>query len=481
MSRDRCQPWTPALDSYGAAPDSPFPKLVTALSLVAIVIGTGYGVLQPDSRTLQAVVLIPVELGVLWFLVRSSPDATPRAVQLVIAATMLRVAAAIAFHPFRSVEVTFSPDAHYYDWGGRTLAESWQSGLRAPELHRHRVAYYFFFVAAHYYLLGASSLLPKITNAVFGGLTVWYAYRIGRELHGEPAGWRGANLVAFFPSLILWSTMNTRDSLCILLITVVVWHTVSLKQGFTLRSMATLIASLYVLGRLRDYMFPLMGGVVLLGLLLSELRRTPRTVLAGLVLAGVFLATYQSAHVGRSSVQRMDLETLDHSRRGGVIDTRGTTAGSAYLADVSVTTPAEAARFIPLATAYFLFSPFPWQVRNPRHALPLPEMFYLYALLPFMLGAVAVGLRRRFSVAVVPLLAIGILSVSYSLYSSNFGTAYRHRAQVMPLILTFAGMGLTLREQRRQQRLAATEDVLSSAWPPAATGTPLPPKGERLA
>jgi hypothetical protein len=43
---------------------------------------------------------------------------------------------------------------------------------------------------------------------------------------------------------------------------------------------------------------------------------------------------------------------------------------------------------------------------------------------------------------VIPFSVLLVITTSYALVEGNFGTAYRHRAQIMPLFFLFAGVGL---------------------------------------
>jgi hypothetical protein len=46
------------------------------------------------------------------------------------------------------------------------------------------------------------------------------------------------------------------------------------------------------------------------------------------------------------------------------------------------------------------------------------------------------------------------LTLSYALYQSNVGTAYRHRAQLYVFFIIFISVGLELRREAKQKRRA---------------------------
>jgi hypothetical protein len=66
-----------------------------------------------------------------------------------------------------------------------------------------------------------------------------------------------------------------------------------------------------------------------------------------------------------------------------------------------------------------------------------------YWLAPNIWRGVRDGLRTHFD-EVVLLLAMAIpICVSYALIEGNLGTAYRHRAQVLPLFFMLGAYGIT--------------------------------------
>jgi hypothetical protein len=230
-----------------------------------------------------------------------------------------------------------------------------------------------------------------------------------------------------------------------------------------------LILATVLVGLVRDYMFPLVGGSVVLSLLLTDVRSAPRNVLAFGALAVVLFITYQQARFGSRFVEGLTLEELDALRRGGAMG-----AQTAYLTGLDISTPLGLLSFLPLGLAYFLLSPFPWQIGSARHLLPMPEMLFYYCLIPFVLLGAGAAFRRRFSVAVVLLVTLALTTLGYGVGSTNVGTAYRHRGQVMPMLLCFAAAGIAVRDERRRarearrlERLRAAETVGAREWRPA--------------
>ena len=69
-------------------------------------------------------------------------------------------------------------------------------------------------------------------------------------------------------------------------------------------------------------------------------------------------------------------------------------------------------------------------------------MFLWYPLFLASLLGFRITLRDRLTTAFFPMSVLLIVVSSYALVEGNFGTAYRHRAQIMPLFFVFSGVGL---------------------------------------
>jgi hypothetical protein len=147
------------------------------------------------------------------------------------------------------------------------------------------------------------------------------------------------------------------------------------------------------------------------------------------------------------------VRTLNDQRLAYGIGTR-----TGYLTEYICTTPADLLSFLPLGMAYFLLSPFPWQIGSTVSPLILVEVLPWYTLLPVAgIGFVRLvkdDTRPRPRVVLILFLVVPL--VLYSLVSGNVGTALRHRAQIMPFIAMLAALGYTV---KRPQENAGEQAV----------------------
>jgi hypothetical protein len=203
-----------------------------------------------------------------------------------------------------------------------------------------------------------------------------------------------------------------------------------------------LCAAIYTLSFFRDYLIFAVAFPPVAAILLGGRGNLLRNFVMAM-LAAVAVAVLLEQGVVRPATQRqMSLEALS--------DIRGNlaTGGSAYYQDVDISTPQGAIAFLPIALAYFFFSPFPWQITSMLRVLSLPEMLVVYYLTIPTFRGLRYAIKNRLADCLQVLMLTGLLTVTYALTEGNVGTLYRHRAQAMAFYLIFAAVGLELRKAK---------------------------------
>jgi hypothetical protein len=359
-------------------------------------------------------------------------------------ALMLRLLAAIVVH-LMVRETMFAPDQETYHIGGEMLAQTWagQYVILLPQLLGPGPKAYYYIVGTLYYVFGTWSLIPKIINACVGAWTVRIAYDLALRITSSPRiALQTATYTAFFPSLVLWSILNIRDVWIILLILLVCRQALVLQERVTVSSLAVLGGSIFFLVQFRDYiLFP-----VTLPLLVSFFIRGRshlfRNAVLGMLAASVIIYTDQAAGVRR--LRSLDLEELHEIRRWNAI---GANSGFEQ-ADIS--TPSGALSFLPTGLALFLLAPFPWMIGGVRQMLAVPETLFFYFLLPAILRGFVYLARNHLGAALMVLLLTTGMTLGYALGEGNAGTAYRHRAQMLPFYMMFAAAGNEARRRKSE-------------------------------
>lgn len=339
----------------------------------------------------------------------------------------------------------FWGDSSTYDYGGLLLSLKWQGeALVTTQVERTISGYGFhYFVGFIYYLFGRNVLLVQFINGAIGALAAVVIYAIARDLFGSPAARWAARFMAFFPQMVFWSCAMYKDPAILLCIAASMLAVLRLRQRFTVGYVLLFLGAALSLITLRFYIFYMVVFAVL-GTFLFSQRRGPlgsltgQILLGGALLAGVTLGVRQETLVRQTAY--FDLERVQTARKDQTV--QGVSAfGAAY--DVSTTGGALLA--VPIGFVYLLFAPFPWAISGLRQLLTLPETLVWYALMPSLVRGLRYAVRHRLR-DMLPILAFaGTLTLAYSVFQSNVGTAYRQRTQVNMFFFILIGAGLELK------------------------------------
>ncbi len=433
------------------------------LALVLVLLAAG-AVLVAGPAGAGAAAIVGVLLTLLAvFLVRSEEvegrtgagrrrEADARfLVFLVVAAFALRAVLAIVLRQL-DLNMVLGGDEGTFDGNAKVFAEWLHGRLPEPFQAKWRGSSqkgYFVLVGSIYWLIGPQQIVPVLLNCAIGSLTAIPVYRVASRLGGGVAGRIAAVLVAFFPSLVLWSCLMVRDALAFYLIAAAASLGQSLLRRVTFSHALLLIAALGALATLRSYVFLLLAGGLVGAFLVSVVRRPGRAFAVALLsVVGVFLLV-RGAGLGAELLPDATLARIDTQRRLNALV--GTAA--IEMGDHDLSTPTGALSYLPVGILHFLLAPFPWQTGG-RQLLALPDMLIWYACLPLVLLGARRALRAHRSQAAVPLLSAAAITLLYALVEGNVGIIVRHRAQIVVLLLPFAGVALARLLRQRRRRLA---------------------------
>ena len=417
----------------------------TLLGVALILAGLISMMVEEPTDLLPLLAITPLGVWAIWLLSKRLAEPEDRVLvwQLAIAGLVLRLGLTLTIH-FNVPEWFFAPDqVTYQDVGWRTLLYHRGQGPIPWQIQNTTEVGHFYWNAFLFMIFGYAPLAPKIVNAFVGTASALLAYRLGGELAGRDTARYSLVLAMFFPSLVLWSALNLRDPIVLFATLGIFLSMVHLRVRPSGRSFFAVLLGIGVLLLFRDYIavmvvFGLIGSTVI-----SRARGLPANILVGALLFGLAAFAYQQFGLGSQWVESASFEEIAFQRENLAV------GGSAFRPGVDVSTPLRGAQFMPLGLAFFLFSPFPWQVGSALSMMTLPEQLVWYALLPSLLSGARYLIRVRYHVFGPTLVFLVMTTGIYALVEGNAGTAYRHRAQVLIFFLVIASVGLALRKARK--------------------------------
>jgi hypothetical protein len=409
----------------------------------------------PDEASALLVVLFSA--GIALFFFRRFAEEKEFITNLFLAALVVRLAFGMFVHLYDAREF-FGGDAITFHHFGAAIRDYWLGLIDSRDMMYSRATMtsrpgwgIHYLVALIYLLFGKNILAAQSFCAVVGAATAPMVYFCaGKLFSNRNVAKRSALFVAFFPSFIIWSSQLLKDGLIIFLLVLVITMVLQLQEKINYAAIFVIVLSLFGIITLRFYIFYMVAvavaGSFIVGLSdkrTSVIRRA--AVLMAIGIALTYLGVIRNATIDFE--QYADLDRLQSSR----IDL-ARSAESGYGADVDVSTTEGALSTIPIGFAYLMFAPFPWQATSIRQAITLPEVLAWWALIPLMIYGIVYALRHRLRSTFPVLFFSIVLTLAYSIFQGNVGTAYRQRTQIQVFLFIFISVGWEIWKEKRADR-----------------------------
>jgi 4-amino-4-deoxy-L-arabinose transferase-like glycosyltransferase len=437
----------------------------TVFILIVVAVCGGMLFVTPSEAPGALAMCAVAALPTLIILART-PEQRTFLMRLFVLALVVRMILAVVIY-VGHMEEFFGGDANTYDVFGQSLAEAWNGNEYHQAKYESFVASgatawgMIYLVAAVYSVVGANMLAIQLINAAVGAATAIVVYYAAKTLFdNKRVSQVAAILVAFFPSLVLWSSQALKDGLIIMALALAILATLRLMEKVTAMYVMVLIGCLIALFSLRFYIFYMMcaavAGSFFLGMKsLSAQGFLQRFVAVGVIgLAFTWFGVLQSA--GTQFERYANLKSIQNSREDQAA------AGSGFMKDVDVQTTEGALTVIPMGLLYLMFAPFPWQFTTLRQSITLPEMIVWWFSFPLLVLGLWYSLKHRLRQVSPIVIFTSMLTLAYSLFQGNVGTAYRQRSQLLVFYFIFVAVGAIIMKERAevrryQQKLAKQE------------------------
>jgi 4-amino-4-deoxy-L-arabinose transferase-like glycosyltransferase len=366
-------------------------------------------------------------------------------------------------------EEFFGGDAITYDFFGYALNGSWHGDMRGAALYQSFLGSgagawgMLYIVAGIYEIVGRNMFAIQLINASIGSATAMILYYVAQHLFENRRVSRiTATMACFFPSLILWSSQALKDAFIVFFLALSILMTLRLIERIKILDGAILAIGLIGLLGFRFYIFYMMVAAVVGAFVIGSKSLSAQSLVGRFILISLFGLLFTWFGVLRLANSQFEkygnLESVQRSRADAA-----KSADSGFGKDVDVGTTEGALTAIPMGVLYFLFAPFPWQLTSLRQSITLPEMIVWWSSIPFLILGVWYALRHKLRQVTCVFLFTTMLTLVYSLFQGNVGTAYRQRSQLLVFYFIFVAVGFVLMRERsedlRRQRLLAKQQL----------------------
>lgn len=375
-------------------------------------------------------------------------------IRVFVAALILRLFLAILAFGF-DFQFYLASDYVVYDERGFALLEYFQGGVIDEATKYYALDFQgvgggmYFFVAGIYFFTGRNPLAASFFCGILGAATAPLVYLCaGKIFDNRRVAKISCLFIAFFPAMIIWSSFLLKDGIMVFFLVLTILSVLMLQEKFSLFYFSALMLSLVVIVGLRFYIFPILAVAAIGGFIVGTENSVKAQIsrVAVIIVAG-FLLTYFgiSTIVQTNTTAFGSLERIQASR-----DDLAQTGDSGYGRELDVSTTEGALLALPVGLAYLMLAPFPWQITSIRAALTLPDTIIWWISIPFLITGMIYAVRYRFRKNIAIIIFSVTLTLFYSIFQGNVGTAYRQRTQVQVFYFMFVAAGLVAFIEKRE-------------------------------
>lgn len=412
-----------------------------------------------------AVVSVPVII-----LIRQNTDESHFLIQLFLAALTFRMLFGAFIHVY-DLRGFFGADAITYDNFGQTIIDFWFHGASPNDMLVRKATStgtpgwgMNYLTAIIYMCTGRNLLAAQSFCAVVGAATAPMVYVCAHRIfHNNRVSRMAALMVALFPAFIIWSGQYLKDGLIIFLLVLAMTMVLQLQEKFNYFAVIFLVFALFGILSLRFYIF-YMVAISVAGSFIIGQSGSAKSIARGFIILIVMGIALTYLGVLRTASENLDkwgsLESIQRSRAD--LSKRGE---SGFGEDVDVSTTEGAIAAVPIGFTYLMLAPFPWQLGSLRQSITIPEMIVWWCSIPLMIMGLIYTIKNRLRNAIAILIFTLMLTIAYSIFQGNVGTAYRQRTQIQVFLFIFIAVGWTLKKEKienlRASRAAKRERLES--------------------
>ena len=325
--------------------------------------------------------------------------------------------------------------------------------------------FYSWLISVVYLFVPRSSMLIAAINVFLSSVLVYVVYKIAEHYTGNRAGTWAALVMALFPVTLLQTVILSREIFITFFLAAACLHLIKFSEG-----VGNYRRLVYAVLCLAAASAPHTGILisVLVALVLVALYATTRT------LRRVYLRGPNTAFSRRGLLTVLSVGALSAVAVVGVqagtdpltnakiytllsadnllapiweIYQAGNRGAAGYPGWLSPSSLWLTLLMIPVRVVYFLFSPFIWMVSSMRHVAGLVNGILMiplcYYTLLFFRGYLD---RESFAMIFIALLLLSFV-LAFSIGVKNFGQAFRHRAKIIPLLVTLGTVAFASRRR----------------------------------
>lgn len=298
-------------------------------------------------------------------------------------------------------------------------------------------------IAFPYELIGRSVLIAKSMTLFFGMGSVFLAWKLSKKLWGYEIANKIGWITALFPSLILYSALTMREAYICFFLLIAIYGVVKWEEKRDVKSI--ILSILGFTGATFFHGATIIGAMVFMGIVgLITIRDVFKSIiyfhlsiknLVLLIILFFVFFLYLSNQIYIPYLGKFEYLTDPNVLiRKSQVSVMGMASYPDWLI---IREPIEFIYKIPIRGLYFMFAPFPWDVKAIRHLIGMLDGF-LYIYLVFLILSNIKKIWENFALRIILLILLAYVA-AFALGVGNFGTGIRHRSKFVFMLILLAG------------------------------------------
>tara|TARA_B100000787_G_scaffold67847_1_gene49807 strand:+ start:5336 stop:6559 length:1224 start_codon:yes stop_codon:yes gene_type:complete len=298
-------------------------------------------------------------------------------------------------------------------------------------------------IAIPYSLFGRSILLAQSFSIFFGIGSVFLGWLLAKKLWNNYVAMKVGWVIALFPSLISYSVLTMREVYISFFLLVALYGIVNWVKIRSYKSISIVVAGF--IGATFFHGASIIGLFVFSFIYVLDTFKVSFTLIKNkilsfkfvliVILSSVFLVSYVSNKIYIPYLGTFE-QTIS-TQKIKILINSNTKGGASYPKWLKVDANIEFLYKAPIRSLYFLFSPFPWEVKKLSHLVGVLDSF-LYMILVYLIFCNRKAIWKDPALRIILIILVCYFIV-FGIGVSNFGTGIRHRTKFVIGLILLAG------------------------------------------
>tara|TARA_Y100000996_G_scaffold415520_1_gene410787 strand:+ start:2212 stop:3513 length:1302 start_codon:yes stop_codon:yes gene_type:complete len=297
-------------------------------------------------------------------------------------------------------------------------------------------------IAIFYSLFGRSLLMVQSFSLLFGIGTIFLGWMITKKLWDQDKALKVGWVLAFFPSLILYSTLFMRETYIAFFLLLALLGVINWTRDKSLKSISLAMLGFFCATFLHGAMA--IGGIIFLFFVgFNSLKFFFRSIFNGRInyknlIVIILIFTFFYGYF-TNKIEIPKIGTFKNSTNISnltKIMNLASQGNAKYPQWLIINSTSEFLYKAPVRTLYFLFSPLPWQIKKINHLIGLFDSF-LYMILFYLIIQNRKVIWKDPAFRIILIILICYFFV-YAIGVGNFGTGLRHRSKFVAILILLA-------------------------------------------